>query len=80
VDIVSAGAAPCGLASTLLNPTRFLAAEHYGGCMVGLFDIYKGMRVLRDASLDLMDAMLDGDFIERIRVSALQVNGVKGVK
>ena len=37
------------------------------------------MRVLRDASLELMDTMPAGDMIEHVRASAAQVPGVLGV-
>ena len=48
--------------------------------MVGVFVIYTGLRVLRETSLDLMDTMPNTEFIERIRVAAMQVSGVRGVE
>ena len=80
VDILSAAAALCALGLTLFDPARFLAADHYGGFIVGLFVIYTGLRVLRDTSLDLMDTMPSAEFIERIRAAAMQVEGVEGIE
>ena len=57
VDILSAVAALVALCLTLFDPGRYLAADHYGGFAVGLFVIYTGVRVLRDASMDLIDTM-----------------------
>src|SRR5262245_2828709 len=52
VDVLSAAAALCALLLTLFHPSNFLTADHYGGFAVGLFVIYTGLRVLRDASFD----------------------------
>jgi cation diffusion facilitator family transporter len=57
VDVLSAVAALCAVVLTLHNPSKFLMADHYGGFAVGLFVIYTGLRVLRDASLALIDTM-----------------------
>jgi len=80
VDILSASAALCALGLTLHDPARFHAADEFGGCAVGLFVIYTGLRVLRDASLDLIDTMPDPEIIESIRHAALEVGGVMGIE
>ena len=80
MDILSAAAALCALGLTLYDPRRFLPADHYGGFAVGLFVIYTGLRVLRETSLDLMDTMPPTELIERIKTTALQVAGVRGVE
>ena len=38
---------------TRFDPTRFLAADHYGGFVVGIVVVLTGVRVARDASLEL---------------------------
>jgi cation diffusion facilitator family transporter len=80
VDILSAFAALTALALTLSDPVRFLAADHYGGFAVGLFVVYAGLRVVRFAALDLIDTMPQPEFIDFIRRTALEVEGVKGIE
>jgi len=78
VDILGAGVALIAVALAMSSP-RFLAADHYGGFAVGIIVILTGGRVLRDASLELMDTMPDQDMIRRVRAAALEVPGVAGV-
>ena len=80
VDILSAAAALAALGLTLHDPVRFLAADHYGGCTVGLFVIYTGLRVMRDTAMDLIDTMPDQAVIDSIREAAREVAGVDGVE
>ena len=79
VDILAATAAMTAVALAMYDSARFLAADHYGGFAVGIIVIVTGLRVLRDASLELMDTMPGGDMIERVRAAALEVPGVLGV-
>lgn len=80
VDILSALAALVALGLTLFDPARYLAADHYGGFAVGLFVIYTGFRVLREASMDLIDTMPQSATIEAIRRAAAVVDGVRGTE
>lgn len=80
VDILSASAALVALGLTLYDPARFLAADHYGGFIVGLVVILTGLRVMRDTSRDLMDTMPDGELLDEIRAAVLHVHGVVGVE
>ena len=80
VDILSAVAALFALGLTLHDPSRFLAADHYGGFAVGLFVIYTGLRILRDASMDLIDTMPEPALIDSIRRAAAEVPGVQGTE
>jgi cation diffusion facilitator family transporter len=80
VDILAAMAALTAIGLARLNPDRFLAADHYGGFVVGVIVILTGVRVLRDASLELMDTMPDGGMMQRVRETALGVPGVRGVE
>jgi cation diffusion facilitator family transporter len=80
VDILSAMAALAALDLTLFDPGRYLAADHYGGFAVGLFVIYTGLRVLRDASMDLIDTMPNPGTIDAIRCAAAAVEGVHGTE
>jgi cation diffusion facilitator family transporter len=80
VDIVSACAALTALGLTLYDPSRFLAADHFGGFAVGVIVIATGVRVTRDTSLELMDTMPDAQLMDTIRASAQRVGEVRGVE
>jgi cation diffusion facilitator family transporter len=80
VDILSAGAALTALGLTFYDPERFLAADHFGGFAVGLLVASIGLRVARDASLELMDTMPPAELMDSIRASAHRVEGVEGVE
>jgi cation diffusion facilitator family transporter len=79
VDILSAAAALTAVGLTIYDFERFRAADHYGGFVVGIVVIITGLRVLRDASLELMDTMPDARMMELVRQAALTVDGVRGV-
>lgn len=80
VDILSALTALTALGLTLLDPGRFLAADHYGGFAVGLFVIFTGMRVAKDTSARLTDEMPDDEMMSAIREASLTVPGAVGVE
>lgn len=80
VDILSAFGALTAVALATYDPDRFLAADHYGGFVVGLVVILTGIRVGRDASLELMDTMPASDLIDEVRQAAGAVPGVLGVE
>jgi cation diffusion facilitator family transporter len=79
VDILAAVSALTAVGLAIHYGERFLAADHYGGFAVGLIVIVTGVRVLRDASLELMDTMPGGSMIDRIREAAVAEPGVLGV-
>lgn len=79
VDILAALVALTAVGLATYDRERFLAADHYGGFAVGVIVILIGLRVLRDASLELMDTMPPSAMIERVRATALAVPGVEGV-
>lgn len=78
VDILAATTALIAVGLAMYD-TRFLAADHYGGAVVGVIVAITGMRVLRDASLELMDTMPNADKIGEIKRVAMEVDGVWGV-
>ena len=80
VDILAATAALTAVALAMYDSARFLAADHYGGFAVGIVVILTGLRVLRDASLELMDTMPSPDMIAGVRAAAREVEGVRGVE
>ena len=79
VDILAAGTALTAVALAMYNSERFLAADHYGGFAVGVIVVLTGVRVLREASLELMDTMPDRAMIGVLRDAAREVPGVVAV-
>lgn len=79
VDILAAIVALTAVGLAMYDSERFLAADHYGGFAVGVIVILTGVRVLRDASLELMDTMPQGEMIDRVRAATVEVPGVLGV-
>lgn len=80
VDLLSGLAALSALGLTLLDPRTFLAADHFGGFAVGLIVVSIGLRIGREASLDLMDSMPTPAMIARIRAAAMEIAGVRGTE
>jgi cation diffusion facilitator family transporter len=79
VDILSAGAALTAVALANYDPDRFLAADHYGGFVVGIVVVITGIRVLRDASLELVDTMPEPELTAEIVNVSRSVEGVRGI-
>ncbi len=79
VDILAATVALTAVGLTMYDIDRFPAADHYGGFAVGVIVVLIGVRVFRDASLELMDTMPDDEQVARIRAAAQEVPGVIGV-
>lgn len=80
VDILSGSVALVAVGLTLYDPSRFLAADHYGGAAVGLIVVVLGFQVVRETGLTLMDTMPDDGSIGLIRQSALRVPGALDVE
>ena len=79
VDILSALAALTAVGLATYDPARFLVADHYGGFVVGIVVVVTGIRVVRDASLDLADTMPPAELLEEIHGVARSVAGVEGI-
>ena len=80
VDIISATVAMTALGLTRHDPSRFLAADHYGGFAVGLIVVFTGLRVAKDTTGRLSDQMPEPTLLKEIREVALSVPGVSGVE
>jgi cation diffusion facilitator family transporter len=80
VDVLSGTTALVALGLTLIDPDKFVAADHLGGCAVGAIVMFLGIRVVRDTTLLLMDTMPDPAALDRIRQVALTVPGALGVE
>jgi cation diffusion facilitator family transporter len=79
VDILSALAALTAVGLATYDPNRFLAADHYGGFVVGIVVVMTGIRVVRDASLELADTMPPPAVTGEILTLARSVAGVRGI-
>ena len=80
VDILSGAVALAGVATALINPERFLRADHYGAFVVGIIVVASGVRVMYQSAMQLMDTMPDENTMSRIREVALSVRDVAGVE
>ncbi len=80
VDMLSGLVALAGVATALINPDRFLRADHYGAFAVGIIVIGTGIRVMYQSAMQLMDTMPDENTMTRIREVALSVRDVAGVE
>lgn len=80
IDMLSGSVALGALSLTLWKPVEFARADHYGAFAVGLIVIVTSVRIMREASLYLMDTMPDDESMARIRGVALGVADVKGVE
>jgi cation diffusion facilitator family transporter len=80
VDILSAAVALVAVVLARANPERFLAADHYGGVAVGLIVVVTGVRVVRDATLELADTMPTPALTAELRAAAMAVPGVFDVE
>jgi cation diffusion facilitator family transporter len=79
VDIFSAFAALVAVGLANYDPVRFVAADHYGGFLVGIVVIITGLRVVRDASIELVDTMPPKELTQEILAVARSVAGVQGI-
>ncbi len=79
VDILSALAALTAVGLAAYDPTRFLAADHYGGFAVGVVVVLTGIRVVRDSSLELVDTMPPSELTTEITRVATSVAGVQDI-
>jgi cation diffusion facilitator family transporter len=80
VDVLSAIAAMTAVGLTLYDPKRFLAADHYGGAVVGVIVIFTGGRIVWDTAARLSDVMPPGEWIGDIRRVAKEIPGVANVE
>ena len=78
VDILSALSALTAVALTHYDADRFLAADHYGGFVVGIVVVITGVRVARDASLELVDTMPSSELTSEIVRTVTSVAEVEG--
>src|SRR5260370_41097821 len=67
VDVLSGSTALVALGLPLIDPRKFVAADHLGGWAVGAVVMFLGIRGVRDTTLLLMDTMPDPAPLDRMR-------------
>ena len=75
IDMVSGLVALVALSFALLRPESFGAAEQYGAFAVGLIVMFTAVRVVREASMHLMDTMPDDMAMLDVRVGDSVLQG-----
>lgn len=80
VEILSGVVALGAVSLSLYDHEHFAAADHWGGFAVGLLVLVTALYVVRQTSDELMDVMPGADRIDRIRIVAMEVNGVLGIE
>jgi len=80
VDILSGSVALAAVGLARYDPQRYIAADHYGGAVIGVIVIVLGVRVVHETSLTLMDTMPDEEMMASIRAAALKVPGALDVE
>jgi len=79
-DAITSAAAALGIGATLLGGPRFAAADEWAALFAAAIITWNGIRLLRPALRELMDAEPTGGLIGRARVAAGAVAGVQAVE
>lgn len=80
VDILAAVVALAAVVLVNTDSVRFAVADHYGGFAVGVVMLLTALRVVREASLALMDTMPRPEMISAIRQIAGEITEVAAVE
>jgi len=80
VDILSAISAAVAVGLSQLQTDFFARSDSWGGALVGVIVAATGLRVVRDAVLDLMDTRPDEELMEKVRAAAAGVPGVLDIE
>jgi len=78
-SMVDVGSSALVFVGVLGNQLGFAWAEPIAGFTIGLLVIGLGVVMGKDAVLVLLDACLNPELVSRMRTTAMEVNGVKGV-
>jgi len=79
-DLISTTVALFAVGLTLLDPVRFLGADHVGGMLIGLIVIFLSVRVVRHTVDFLTDTMPGDDVMRQIRGVAFTVPGALAIE
>ncbi|MBV9405806.1 MAG: cation transporter [Acidobacteriaceae bacterium] len=79
-DLLSTTVAIVAVAFTLVDPTRFGAADHIGGMVIGIIISFLSVQVVRRTVEQLLDTMPEPAKMLQIREAALSVPGSLGIE
>jgi cation diffusion facilitator family transporter len=79
-DAITSAAAAFGISIALVGGDRYRSADDWAAIFAAAIIAFNGVRLLRPALDELMDAAPKEDIVGLARSIALQVNGVKGVE
>ena len=79
-DALSSIAVLVGVFLALIGGPKFHIADHIAAMAVALIICYTGVKMLRKTSSELMDQVLTGPPVEKIKILASEVKGVKAVE
>jgi cation diffusion facilitator family transporter len=79
-DLLSTFVALVAVGLTLINPVRFVAADHIGGILIGIIIFSLSVQVVRRTVDNLLDTMPDPAKLAEIRRAALSVPGALGIE
>lgn len=79
-DAITSAAVFVGISVALLGGPSWAVADDYAALVASVIIAFNGLRFLKPAAMDLMDAAAPPEITERIRTTALSVEGVTGVE
>ena len=79
-DAISSIAVLIGVFLALIGGPKFHIADHIAAMAVALIICYTGVNLMLKTSSELMDQVLTGPFVEKVKNFAVEVDGVKAVE
>ena len=79
-DAISSIAVLIGVFLALIGGPKFHIADHIAAMAVALIICYTGVNLMLKTSSELMDQVLTGPFVEKVKNLAMEVDGVKAVE
>jgi len=79
-DAITSAAAAFGISIALVGGERYRSADDWAAMFAAVIIAFNGLRLLRPALDELMDAAPKENIVGQARSIALQVDGVKGVE
>lgn len=79
-DAITSAAAALGISIALVGGDRYRSADDWAAMFAAVIIAFNGVRLLRPALDELMDAAPKEDIVGLARSIAMQVDGVKGVE
>ena len=79
-DLLSTVVALIAVGLSLLDPSRFAAADYIGGIIIGIIIFFLSIRTVSTVVGQLLDTMPDPEKMAEIRSVALRVHGALGIE